>query len=151
MRFWPSAGLVGSKPDGTLADVPVDPDGRLCVTTAPVGGHDQVLTYHAVASAGLNAGVLKASPGYLWSISATNATTTGTVYLKLYDQATVPVPATDTPVRTFGVPQGGTRQPSLSVGARFAVGIALAITKNIGDHDATAIGNGDCVVDLVYS
>jgi hypothetical protein len=150
MRFWSSAGIVGEKGDGQWAYVPVDDDGRLCVTLDPVGGRDDLLHLHAVATGTTNAGVVKAAPGRLWGAQLTNASKTDQVFLKFFDKATAPALGTDVPVMTIGAGIGST-QAYGGRGRAFAAGIAIAITRNVGDLDATAVTNGDCVVDLDYT
>jgi len=86
------------------------------------------------------------------------------VYLKLYDQGTVPVVGTDTPKITIpfsafaywnGTAAVANPQPqfySLSdIGVSFVNGIAYAITKGVADTDTTAIASADLVgINVFY-
>lgn len=148
-RFYGGAVIRGVTPDGHLVEVMVSQDGALYVTNESPAAAAGAETYHHVATAGTNAAVVSDRPARLVSLSASNGTTQ-TVYVKLYDLARVPDPATDTPRRTLGLPSGSSQGYALVVPARFPTGIAIALTRNIGDQDATPIGNGEAVVDVTY-
>ncbi len=104
-----------------------------------------------VATASNNAGVLKASSGRLLGISAFNVAAYP-VYIKFYDKASAPVPATDNPVAVFGVPANS---QDLNItfpdGRLFTVGIAYAIVKLITRNDNTALVAGDCVASFNWN
>lgn len=108
--------------------------------------------FHRVSTADQNAANVKAAGGGILGgiiISNTNAAIR---FLKLYDKATAPVPATDTPV--YVVPVGGNTSGAVTVvpfvEMPFVNGIGIAITGGVGDNDNTAIGANDCVVSFLY-
>ncbi len=75
-------------------------------------------------------GVIKASAGQLYSLSAYNSNA-GVRYLQLYNKATAPTLSTDTPVMTFPLLATGiTHVPLPSVGAAFSTGISWAYTTD---------------------
>lgn len=106
--------------------------------------------YRIVSTAGTNENPIKAAPGRVFGITGTN--TSGTdVYLKLYNQTTAPVVGTDVPVETYALLAGTSFAfPFGDTGVAFSTGIAIAITLNAADADATAIGAGDVVGQLHY-
>ena len=115
--------------------------------TRPVGSGQSV--YHAVSAASNNAVNIKGSAGlvYGWQIF-NNAGYV--VYVKLYNKATTPAPASDTPVLTIGVQAGTSIQLVNSTGIAFATGIGIAIVKGISDSDNTSVAASDCVVNVEY-
>lgn len=104
--------------------------------------------YHAVSVAGLNAATIKGSAGRVtgWHIFNNAAYD---VFVKLFDETTVPVPGTDTVKYTIKVPSGQDAVPLSDVsGIAFGTGIGIAITMQAADADATSIAVGDCVVNI---
>jgi hypothetical protein len=104
--------------------------------------------YHAVAAASNNAANIKNSAAQLFAVHVFNAAGYP-VYVKFYNKATAPAPASDTPVLTFGVQAGVSRDIPLRPAA-FATGLGVAMVKNIGDSDNTSLAASDCVVDVEY-
>jgi hypothetical protein len=105
--------------------------------------------YHLATSlATNNATSVKGSAGTLYGLEVFN-TSAATVYLKLYDKASAPSPASDTPVKVIAVPAtsgaiGGVVR-SYPVGIAFTLGIAYALVTGAGDTNNTAVGAGDVV------
>jgi hypothetical protein len=90
--------------------------------------------------------------GYIF----TNQHDTAWAWVKLYNKATAPVAGTDTPVLTLGLPPGGSGHIELDggpegTGIRFGTGLGFAITADEADADATVIGAGDVVLNLLYA
>lgn len=136
--------LVGGTPTpvSSAAPMPVAPQ------AATSGG---ATPYHLVSAATTNAVSVKATAGVLYAILAFN-TNAAARYLHLFDKATTaPVPGTDTPVMTILIPpsNGGVALP-IPVGIQFAAGIGISVTGAAADNDATSIGAGDCIIDLIY-
>ena len=77
-------------------------------------------------------------------------------YLKIYDKATAPVLASDTPIFTVILPAGSGTAPGVinlaelfgGEGHYFTNGIGFAITGALVDTDTTAIGANDVVLNL---
>jgi hypothetical protein len=118
------------------------------VILAPVtSGGDSI--FRLICAGSTNATSVKASVGqvYGWYISNQAAYD---VFVKLYNKASAPTVGTDTPVMTLKIPIGGAANVEFAMGIAFATGIALAITKLIGDGDTTAVVANDCIVNLLY-
>lgn len=127
------------------SDVPVSIAGTVAVDVTGAG------RARIISAASTNAGVAKAAPGRVHAINGTN-TSGADVFLKLYNDASAPTVGTDTPVETYALLAGASFSFSFGDrGAVFAAGIAYAITANIGDGDATAIGAGDAVLTIHYT
>lgn len=106
-----------------------------------------------ISAATTNATSVKASAGKIHSIIAIN--TVGNIrYLKLYNRASAPTVGTDVPIHTIPIPANvsgaGVAISFGDIGLAFSTGIAFAITANVADNDATAIGANDVVINLGY-
>lgn len=103
--------------------------------------------YKAISTAATIAAVVKASAGNLHELTVENYTATA-CYVKLYDKASAPLPASDIPVLTLYVAPGTTTIPveyarEFGVtGKRFATGIALGATAAAGNTDTTVLAAG---------
>lgn len=108
--------------------------------------------YHLVSAATNNATSVKASAGTVYDVQCFN-TNASPRYLKFYDKASTPSPATDTPVKVVMMPgnaSGAGATAAFPVGVNFTLGIAIAIVAGIGDTDNTAVGANDCVISFNY-
>jgi hypothetical protein len=95
------------------------------------------------SAANNNAAVVKGSAGKLLLCYGLSATAT-TRYLKFYNKASAPAPATDTPVVTFAIKGNDKIEINLTpYGQFFSTGIGVAIVAGSGDTDNTAIASGD--------
>lgn len=93
---------------------------------------------------------VKTTAGTVFNLTASN-TGAGVAWVKLYNKATAPVLASDTPVLIVPVPAGGfVNLPFEAVGLRFGTGIAHAITGLGADTDATAVTAGQVKVAISY-
>ena len=109
-------------------------------------------TQHTLsAAATINATSVKTSAGTIYGLVLTNMSG-GVQYFKLYNKASAPAPATDTPVMVIRLAAGSTLDVALGVlGARFTTGIAYCITTGTADTDTTALGAvGDSRVLMNY-
>lgn len=111
-----------------------------------VGGANN---YHRVSTADTNAVTIKAATGQLYGYDISN-TTASWRYVKLFNKATTPVPGTDTPFKTIGVPPGGKAQRDFTNGIAMSLGIGLAAVANIADNDNTAISAGDLDIEVEW-
>jgi len=102
------------------------------------------------SAATTNATSVKATAGTVYSLTANN--TAGTAaFIKLYNLATAPTVGTSVPTLTFSVPANGSINVTFGTsGARFATGIALAITNLGTDADATAVTAAQIKSVLAY-
>lgn len=114
---------------------------------------DCALPYRRISSADTNLAVVKSSPGSLHTIIAIN-TNAAVRYLKLYNKATAPVLASDTPVWTIPIPgdtAGGGFVVPLPGGLDFSAGIAIAMTTGAGDTDTGALAANEVILNLAYA
>lgn len=110
--------------------------GTTTATPATPTPHQAESTAAAVATS------VKTSAGTIYGISASNPTATA-AYLKLYNKASAPAPASDTPFRTIPVPANSDVFVNFGeMGHRCATGIAYGITGAIGKTDTTATAAG---------
>jgi hypothetical protein len=120
------------------------------VGTITGGGGDEMPStpYHRISTADNNAHVIKSSAG---TVSGWNIFNDGEypIFVKLYDKATLPNPASDTPKQVIGV-QGGTSVAVSGNGFTYLNGIGLAIVANIGDSDNTAVTAGAITADIFF-
>jgi len=111
--------------------------------------------YHLVVAASTNTASVKASAGTLGGIVFSQYGNGGYIaVLKIYDKASAPTLASDTPKLSI---------PSFALGAnpgvviippaglKFSNGIAIAVTAGTSDSDATAVSAGAFIVNLFYS
>lgn len=123
----------------------------LPVTIPPVasGGYTN-LSINAAASN--NATSVKGSAGQVYGVHVYN-NAAYPVYVKLYNKASSPAPATDNAllVRRIGVQAGTQRDVILPSGLPFGSGIALAIVKGITDTDNTSVSANDCLAEVEYA
>jgi hypothetical protein len=118
-------------------------------TPATSGGTS---AYHAVAAATNNAASVKGTAGqvYGWSIY-NNAGYP--VYVKLYNKATAPAPASDNAllIKVIGVQAGTHVSFSNSCGiSGFTNGIGIAAVKDITDTGNTSLVLSDCLIEIDY-
>lgn len=67
-------------------------------------------------------------------------------YLRIYDKATAPNPATDTAKFMFMLPAGGGKVNEKNMALELQSGFGYAITSGSGDSDATNVTNANEVV-----
>jgi hypothetical protein len=102
------------------------------------------------SAASTNLTSVKASAGTVYNMAIFNGGA-GAAYVKLYNKASAPAPATDTPVLVIPVAAGAMIAVNFGVtGHRFGTGIALSITGAVGDTDTTAVAAGQVKVATAY-
>jgi hypothetical protein len=107
--------------------------------------------YHVVCAATTNATLLKAGPASVGAVNIANVAAAAR-FVKLYDKATAPNPATDVPVRTFMVPAGANFSPYIGgAGLKLAKGLGFAIVTGIADNNVTAPAAADVAFDITYA
>jgi hypothetical protein len=70
------------------------------------------------------------------------------VFVKFFDKATAPNPASDTVVWTVSMQAGMPCEVSPPPGVYFTAGISIAIVKGIADTNNTRVGASACVIDI---
>ena len=116
--------------------------GDAITVTDDVSGAPKTARIKALASN--NATLLKAGPGNVYSITVTSGlvAAVSTAFLKFYDKASTPAPASDT--QKFTIPLINTASANAIIevtiphGLAFTVGIGYAIVLNVGDTDNTS-------------
>ena len=125
-------------------------DGLSTSIPATTGG---LIPYQRVSTADNNADTVKASAGQVYSIQAFN-NSANIAYLKLYNKASNPAPATDTPLKTILIPANSLGSGAVfdfgNLGLQFATGIAIAIVAGIATNDNTAVAANETVVNIDY-
>lgn len=112
------------------------------IATAPV-------PLKIVSGVGTNETLVKVGAANLHFIWITSV---GDRFLKLYDQATVPVVGTDVPLYTFPIAVGANAIPVPAGGFNFANGFAYAIDLSPGDDTATPFTvAGEVMAMLAYT
>jgi len=106
--------------------------------------------FRRIATADNNLASIKTSVGILTSCVVQNLSAT-TFFFKLYNKNSAPNLATDTPVHTYAV------QPNSSLpidvgpaGERFALGIAIALSRDLADTGTTALAANDGIVNATF-
>jgi len=99
-----------------------------------------------------NATTVKASAGQVYAIQVFNVTAT-VAYLKLYNKASNPTPASDTAVKVIPIP-ANTSVGGVSVkwekGLEFTTGIAYAVVTGISGTDNTSVAANSGIVNIDY-
>lgn len=111
------------------------------------------IPFQRVSTADTNAASVKAAPGIITSIIASNVNADER-YLKLYDKASAPTVGTDTPKHTIIIPgnaAGGVVAIALVTPLRFELGIAMALTVEATVAGTTGVAASEIVVNLGYS
>lgn len=99
-----------------------------------------------------NATVVKNAAGKIggWIVSNNNA---AVAYLKFYNKATTPVPASDTPILVIPVPGNtstATGMVEFANGVACSAGISFALTTGISNTDNTAVAANQLMVNVLY-
>lgn len=105
--------------------------------------------FSLASAASINATSVKASAGQVYHVSVTNSGTS-VAYLKLYDKASAPNPASDVPVWRLMIPAGGGVIDPYVFGMSFATGIAFLISSSAGDTGSGAVGANVVLVNMTY-
>lgn len=105
---------------------------------------------HTIGAATTNAKSVKTSQGQLELVTAW---ATVAAYLKIYDKASAPTVGTDVPIMTMLIPVNQPVNLNFNgVGLQLVNGLAMAITLNPADTDATALAAaGTCGCDLFFA
>jgi hypothetical protein len=108
-----------------------------------------VVSAAVVAAGSNNATVVKAGPGLLygWSVNNINAAVR---YLKFYDKASTPAPATDAEALVVAVPTVSGQTVMLPVPLEFGTGIGWALVTGIAANDNTSVTAAEHVVTVFY-
>lgn len=105
--------------------------------------------YHLASAATNNATSIKTSAGQIYGLTLSNSNAAAR-YVKLYNKASAPAPATDTALlkKTILVPPGACIVLNSAVGIVFSTGIAFATTVSLTDNDNTSVGANDLSIDI---
>lgn len=103
--------------------------------------------FNVNAANGTNAQVVKNSAGVVHAVSGFNKASAPR-YLKFYDKASTPNPASDTPVWVVGCQAGLPFSDAPPPGVAFTNGIAIVIVTGIAATDTGATTLDDLVVNI---
>jgi len=133
---------------GDWATVNQTAEGAAWATLAPtaIGGLTIIRDIDLDESSPAN---IKNAAGVVYGWEIFNASTT-TRYVKLYNKASAPVIANDTPVITIGVGAGQSARWASSVGISFGTGIGWLATTGVADTNTGAPAANDVVAQLYY-
>lgn len=119
------------------------------------GGCTVGTTTSIIGGASVNETAIKASAGQIYSISGFSLDSVP-VYIKLYNDTTVNIDETDTPVYRLGVPANSTAALGaafvydLSTGMEFTTAITIRVTKGIADNDTTVLEANEVLVNVCW-
>jgi hypothetical protein len=119
-----------------------------------LGSDDNLTTDSRWSSADTNLHSVKASAGRVFKIEVMN-TGSAPVYMRLYNKASAPVPASDAAliVKRYIIPgntAGAGAVFEYLKGRYFSTGIAYDLTNAAGDTDATVITLNQCAINVDY-
>lgn len=121
------------------------------ISLAPrnTGGATQ---FRRVSTADTNLANVKSSAATLYQVIAYNSSA-ATKYVKIYNKATAPTLASDTPYLTIPIPATTmVNHPIVAdIGGVMGTGLSIAITGGLPDTDATAVAAGDVYLTLFYN
>ena len=95
---------------------------------------------------------VKTSVGVIGSLCISNSNQTSGYYLKMYNKASAPAPASDTPIFVYYIPANF--NDCVDVGAwgiRYTTGIAYTVVKNVAKTDSTAPNKDLVSVNIAYT
>lgn len=152
-----NVGIVGQLPSGTnkigtVGIVEPIPAGSNTIgkVTIKHDAADNGESIHRLISAGsINATVVKNDAGKIGLIHVIN-TGAGPAYLKIYNKADAPDPATDTPILTLVIPAAGSLNIDHITGISCSTGIAYTITGAAADNDNTSVAAGQVFVNMSF-
>lgn len=137
--------------DGDYATINTNASGA--VWTTPALDIKQGATpYTLVSAASNNATSLKASQGVVTMLYAYNRSSSEK-YVKLYNKATAPAPASDSGLLLASIPvppSGGVVLPIDASGLQFGTGIGFAIVGSYEVSDNTSVAAGDVILSMGY-
>lgn len=147
-----SPGAAFASANGDYSPFAVDNIGSQLVRFLPSAS--SALVYcalsHLVSAVGINATVASATQAVMHNGIFTNTTAT-MKFMKFFNKTTTPVPGTDTPIISFGIPPNGTVVLNADlVPLRFSIGLSYAITGAAADLDNTSVAAGDVISNIWY-
>lgn len=132
---------------------PIDSANALPMASAVQGAAGGITTFRRLATANVNAAIIKAGAGRVYGYTIANPSAAAK-FVRLYNKATLPAPAADSAliIRTIMIPAGGIASYHLGAGmAGFTNGIGIAATGAIADNDATALAANDLIIHVDYA
>lgn len=110
-------------------------------------------TYSHISTHDTNLVVIKSGAGVLLGIDGFSESGANGAWIKLYDKATAPVLASDTPIarrKIIPLTGGAGFIKPYPQGVAFTNGLAMAITGLIADTDTTAVASADFAVNVDF-
>jgi len=120
-------------------------------TLAP-DSHVKSTSHTRLVTTSTNLTVVKAGPAVLYNVVISNPTAVAG-FLKIYNKASAPAPASDHPVLYFPITASVTQTFHFGeVGVVFDTGLSFATTNAIAENDNTNVGAlTDCHIVLTYT
>jgi hypothetical protein len=113
----------------------------------------EMTPHRAISAASNNATSVKASAGHLGHISVTNLNA-APVYLKLYNKATAPAPASDNSLLVYvvSVPPSSLTPVIIDFAnpLYFSTGIGYALVTGIADTNNTSVAASESLINIGY-
>lgn len=125
-------------------------NGTQSISPTSIGGTS---SFELVSANTNNASTIKTSAGLIYGYEIYN-TNASVRYVKLYNKATNPAPASDNAllIRVIGVPPAGRASfHSINGLGGFTNGIALAAVTGISNTDNTSVGANDLVINIDWA
>lgn len=145
--------LGASLPSGTnhIGNVKIDAGaakiGLVVPAADPADNGSKI--HRLIAAATINATVVKGSAGTLSGLILTNDGS-AKAYMKVYDKATEPDPADDTPIMTIALAAGETVNMQLTIPVYCSEGISYVITGGLADTDTASVTANSVIVNTIY-
>jgi hypothetical protein len=160
----PGATNVGTLPAVANAAAPTWTEGNQVGLSVDLSGNQRVVTRATATTSGLsfnmsgpwaasnNATNVKASAGQLYGYYAAN-TSAAWRYLKFYNKATAPAPATDNAllVLVVALPPAAAANVSFSTPIPFSSGIGYAVVTGISNTDNSSVTANDGIHTILYA
>lgn len=146
--------LAGNNPNpqhqalSVTGNVAVNQSGGWVIGVQPNTSSTNSIEVNSLAST--NAGVARSVATNLYTVFVSNQNA-AIRYLKIYNKASAPTVGTDVPVMVIPVPAGGfVNIDCTSMGQRFTLGIAYAITTGMADSDTGAVAANEIKVKFTF-
>ena len=144
-------GLIGGNVTDNQIAIPTYSTNMVSVLyTRPVSSYGSSTQHSAIMAASTNETLVSNAVRAINSIVLSNFGTKD-VFFKLYNKASAPVLASDTPIKRVMIPAGTT--VAFSGGTfslRLSTGVAYAVTGGITDTDTTAVEANKILVNIDY-
>jgi hypothetical protein len=121
-------------------------------TNIPATGQGSSTTHTQLINSTKYLNSVKTSVGVIGSLCISNSNQTSGYYLKMYNKASAPAPASDTPIFVYYIPANYFNCIDTGAwGNRYTTGIAYTVVKNVAKTDSTAPNKDLVSVNIAYT